>query len=68
MKTTKAKYIKPKIKSKKIKISFFLSSASWIDQFNFIGQVYAQSGGNGTSYSLGSDNGNGPGDSGIGPG
>lgn len=63
----KRPYKKPKINSKKVKISFFLSKTSWIDQFSFVGQVYAQSGGggDGTSYSLGSDNGNGPGDSGL---
>ncbi len=38
-------YQKPQLKSKKIKISFFLSKVSWLDGFNAIGTVYAQSGG-----------------------
>lgn len=37
-------YIKPKIKSKKIKLSFFLSRIAALDQFSFIGNIYAQSG------------------------
>lgn len=39
------KYISPKITSKKIKLSFFLSNVMWLDQFNLVGNVYAQSGG-----------------------
>ncbi len=37
------KYKKPKITEKKIKISFFLSQVSLVDQFNLFGTVYAQS-------------------------
>jgi len=59
MKAKKRKdYTKPKLTSKKIKISFFLSQTSVLDQFSFIAEVYAQSGGGGdggTSYSLGTD-------------
>lgn len=40
-------YQKPKLLSKKIKISFFLSKVSWLDGFNALGTVYAQSGGGG---------------------
>lgn len=36
-------YSKPKITQKKIKISYFLSNVHWLDQFNLIGNVYAQS-------------------------
>lgn len=39
------KYIKPKIKRRKVKLNYFLSKVFWLDQFNFIGTVYAQSGG-----------------------
>lgn len=39
------KYYKPKIAVKKVKISFFLSNIFWLDQFNMVGDVYAQSGG-----------------------
>lgn len=38
-------YVKPKMTSKKVKISHFLSKVFWMDQFNFVGNVYAQSGG-----------------------
>lgn len=38
------KYHKPKIISKSVMISFFMSKVWWIDQFNFTGNVYAQSG------------------------
>lgn len=41
----KRKYFTPQIKIKKIKVNFFLSKFYWIDQFNLIGDVYAQSGG-----------------------
>lgn len=37
------KYQKPKITKKRIKLSFFLTNISWIDQFNLVGKVYAQS-------------------------
>ena len=50
------KYIKPQIKQKKIKLSYFLSNIIWVDQFNLVGKVYAQSsdaGGGGTSGGCG---------------
>lgn len=37
-------YKKPHFTSKKIKLSFFLSNIFWLDQFNLVGDVYAQSG------------------------
>lgn len=40
----KKRYIPPKIKVKKVKLSFFMQNVSWLDQFNIIGNVYAQSG------------------------
>ena len=43
----KLKYQKPTIISKKIKISFFMSKMTILDQFNIIGDIYAQSGGSG---------------------
>ncbi len=39
------RYIKPEVTSKKVKISFFLSKVFWVDNFNLVGDVYAQSGG-----------------------
>lgn len=45
MPSYKPLYQKPKITTKKLKISFFLSRVSWLDQFNMLGSVYAQSGG-----------------------
>ena len=50
------KYQKPIIKTKKIKISFFMSKVSVLDQFNIIGDVYAQSGGGSPSTSWASTN------------
>jgi len=47
MKKKKHKYIKPKIVAKKIRLNHFLSNVWWIDRFNFVGSVYAQSGGEG---------------------
>lgn len=44
MKKKKTKYLKPQIKIKKLKISFFLTKTLWIDQFNLMGKVYAQYG------------------------
>lgn len=41
----KKKYMAPQIKFKKIKVNFFLSNFFWIDEFNMVGDVYAQSGG-----------------------
>jgi hypothetical protein len=55
----RTKYQKPHIKSKKIKISFFMSKVAILDQFNFIGDVYAQSdagGGGGSNTSWASTN------------
>lgn len=48
----KKKYQKPQITNKKVKLSFFLTKISYIDQFNIIGNIYASSGG-------GSDSGTG---------
>lgn len=39
----KKKYLKPKMSNRKVKLNFFLSNISMLDQFNFIGSVYAQS-------------------------
>lgn len=41
----KKRYQKPQIKSKKIKFSFFLTQVTLLDQFSFMGNVYAQYGG-----------------------
>lgn len=41
------KYIRAKIKEKKIKVSYFLTPMGFLDQFHLIGTVYAQSGGGG---------------------
>lgn len=41
------KYIKAKITAKKIKITYFLTPMGYLDQFNLLGTVYAQSGGEG---------------------
>ena len=48
------KYSKPKIISKKIKLSFFLSNFKFIDSFGWVGNVYAQSSGS-TGGSSGGD-------------
>ena len=45
LKAKKVKYQKPKMYSKKVKISFFLSQVAILDQFSIMGNVYAQSGG-----------------------
>ncbi len=50
------RYQKPAIKSKKVKISFFMSKVSILDQFNLVGDVYAQSGGGGSNTSWASTN------------
>lgn len=38
------RYLKPKISERKVKINFFLSNITWVDQFSLLGDVYAQSG------------------------
>lgn len=47
MKKLTKKYLKAKIKIKKIKITYFLTPVGFLDQFNLLGTVYAQSGGEG---------------------
>ncbi len=49
------KYQKPKLKVEKVKINFFMSKLWWVDQFNFVGDVYAQYGDSG--YGDGGDGG-----------
>lgn len=49
------RYQKPLMKAKKVTVSFFLSKIALLDQFNILGNVYAQSGsdggyGGGTSW------------------
>jgi hypothetical protein len=41
MKRNKKKYSKPKIRSKKIKMSMFLTKTYWLDQLQITEQVYA---------------------------
>jgi hypothetical protein len=64
MEKNKLQYQKPKIKVKKVKMSFFHSNIWWLDQFNLVGEVYAQSGG--SSFSDGSYSDGGYGDGGYG--
>jgi len=54
MKHKLKKYIKPKIYTKKIKVNFFLTPMGFIDHFNLMGNIYAQSpGGSGTAATSG---------------
>ena len=47
------KYVKPKISSRRIKLSYFMSRVSIVDQFNILADDYAQSGGGNTQQTAG---------------
>ncbi len=49
--STLKKYTRAKVTQKRIKLSFFLTPMGFLDQFNLLGTVYAQSGGGGGATS-----------------